>query len=185
MQRELLLYPNPMLRKKAKFISNFDETKLNQLIVDMMSVLNTYKGIGLAAPQIGLLEAVIVYKVGAREGYLINPVRLEVEDEGEQALQEECLSIPGLSVNVRRENYISVGYSDTDGSDKILHAEGSLSVYIQHEMDHLEGKLIVDHLSQLKRDIVTRKIKKYRRKKERYEKRFGVIHEQEITDKTE
>lgn len=166
MQRKLRVYPDPILYKSTRDITQYD-ARLTQLIIDMFEVMAAHKGIGLAAPQVGVSSSVLVYKHKDIEGYLINPVYLDVEEDGIQYQPEECLSLPHVSIRVERAHNIRIRYNDTDGSEKELEASGPLAQLIQHEMDHLEGKILLDHLSAIKRDIVKRKLAKQNRMRKR------------------
>lgn len=174
MKRKLITYPNPILFRTTHDITKYDAS-LTQLIIDMFEVMADNRGIGLAAPQVGELKSVIVYRHKDIEGYLINPVYLEVEDEGEQFQPEGCLSLPNVQIRVSRMFNIRIGYNDTDGTEKEMEASGPLAQIIQHEMDHLEGKTILDHLSAVKRDIVVRKLNKQRRMHKKYMQQLNKL----------
>lgn len=174
MQRKLITYPNPILYKHTNDVLNYDG-RLTQLIIDMFEVMANYRGVGLAAPQVGELSSVIVYQQNNIEGYLINPVILDM-DEQQQYQPEGCLSLPNVQIRVERSSKIKVGYNDTDGLEKELEAEGQLAQIIQHEMDHLDGTILLDHLSPIKRDIVKRKLDKQTRKSKRYAKQMAKFN---------
>lgn len=167
MKRQLKIYPNSILTKKAEQIINIS-TKTNQLIVDMFNILEQHNGLGLAAPQVGELQSVIVYKINNNEEYMINPVYLEIEDKDDEQFQlEQCLSFPGVQVRIPRLMKIKVGYQNIDKEEQILEAEGLLARIIQHEIDHLEGKTLIDYLSPVKKDILKRKINKLIKKQKK------------------
>lgn len=176
MKRQLITYPNSILYQSTTDVSKYD-AQLTQLIIDMFETMSTHKGIGLAAPQVGILKSVIVYRHKDIEGYLINPVLLEVDDDIPQYQPEGCLSLPNVFIRVERPSKIRVGYKDTDGSEKEIEASGELAQIICHEMDHLKGKTILDHLSPIKRDIVKRKLVKQNKRKKRHETQLKTLED--------
>ncbi len=155
-------YPEPVLRKKAKKVEKFDDS-LKTLIEDIAETMYDAPGIGLAAPQIGESIRLLVVDIGQSQEereYLaiINP---EItHHEGKQIDEEGCLSIPDLTANVERFKKISLTYQDMEGKEHELTTEDRFAVVIQHEMDHLEGILFLDHLSPLKRNLYKKKMKK-------------------------
>lgn len=135
--------PDPVLRERAKEVTKFN-ANLHKLLRDMAETMYDAKGVGLAAPQIGILKRVIVVDVGDEHG-LIEMVNPEiVEREGEQIGPEGCLSIPGLNGIVRRAQRVVVKGQDRDGHPFTVEAEGYLSRAFQHEVDHLNGVLFTD-----------------------------------------
>jgi peptide deformylase len=135
--------PDPVLRERAKEVTKFN-ANLHKLLQDMADTMYDAKGVGLAAPQIGILKRVIVVDVGDEHG-LIEMVNPEiVEREGEQIGPEGCLSIPGLSGTVRRAQRVVVKGQDRDGNPFTVEAEGYLARAFQHEVDHLNGVLFTD-----------------------------------------
>ena len=176
--REIIIWADPRLKQKAKPVGEVD-AKIRKLCDDMAETMYEANGVGLAAPQVGVHLNVIVMDVDQRpaaegeepkkkgEGlfWLIDPV-LKL-GEGEFTYTEGCLSIPDEYEEVTRFGHIVVEYTDRDGKRK--HKEGTntlLSVCVQHEMDHLQGKLFVDHLSALKRELIRRRIKKLKAQRE-------------------
>lgn len=160
---EILEYPDPRLRTKAQPIGVFDNTL--QLLIDSM-LLTMYEapGIGLAASQINVHKQLLVLDISEEKNapmVLINP--LITASVGSQTYQEGCLSVPGIFADVERADKISVTALDRHGKEQQLQADGLLAVCIQHEMDHLAGKLFVDYLSPLKREMVRKKLEKQRR----------------------
>jgi peptide deformylase len=159
----ILLPPAPLLKAKAKpVIAVDDETR--RLMDDMLETMYAAPGIGLAANQVGVLKRVIVLDV-AREKEPPAPLRIAdpeiVWRSDELAIYNEgCLSVPDHYADVERPAAVKVRYLDYDGKRQELHATGMLSTCIQHEMDHLEGILFVDHLSPLKRNMILRKLAK-------------------------
>lgn len=161
--RSILVLPDARLRAVADAIDVVDD-EIKVLAQDMLDTMYDAPGIGLAAPQIGVLKRIAVIDI-APEGekpdplVLINP---EITHFGEemQVTEEGCLSIPELYYEVERPNAISIKYTDLDGNEVVKDAEGKLAVCIQHEIDHLDGVLYIDYLSRLKRDRVLKKFQK-------------------------
>ena len=157
-------YPEQVLRKETKKITAFDET-LTKLVADMGETMYDAPGIGLAAPQIGeSLKLIVVDTTKDPEGEkeflaLINPEI--VGHEGEQVDEEGCLSVPELTANVDRYKKITVSYQDLEGKSQELTTEDRFAVVLQHEIDHLNGILFLDHLSTLKRTLYKKKVKKW------------------------
>lgn len=139
--REIVTYPASVLKQQAKSIPKVDHA-LKCLIDDMVSTMRDQRGLGLAANQVGVLQKVLVYDDGSGLGVLINPKI--VSSEGEQTGFEGCLSVPGLQGEVSRAQKIVVKGLDSAGKAVKIKAEGLLARILQHEIDHLEGKLFVD-----------------------------------------
>jgi peptide deformylase len=161
--REIVEFPDPRLRTKAQPVAVFD-AELRQLAADMLETMYEAPGIGLAATQVDVHRQVLVLDVSEEKNapmVIINP-RI-VEREGQQVYQEGCLSVPGIFADVERADRIRVEAQDLDGKPVVIEADGLLAVCIQHEMDHLAGKLFVDYLSPLKREMVRKKLEKQRR----------------------
>ncbi len=164
--REIVEFPDPRLRTKAQPVSVFD-AGLKQLVADMFETMYAAPGIGLAATQIDVHQQLLVLDVSEEKNaplVIINP-RI-VWSEGKQTCQEGCLSVPGIFADVERADRIRVEALDVDGKPRVIEADGLLAVCIQHEMDHLAGKLFVDYLSPLKRELVRKKLAKQRRSAE-------------------
>lgn len=160
----ILHYPDPRLRQKALPVEKVDsETK--QFVSDMFETMYDAPGIGLAATQANVQKRIIVIDVSEDKSQplcFINPVI--VESDGEEVMEEGCLSVPGIYEKVTRAEHIKVRALDREGVEFELEADGILSTCIQHEMDHLEGKLFVDYLSELKRQRIRKKLEKLRLK---------------------
>jgi len=140
--RKIVQYPDPVLKQKAKPVTKFHE-RLHKLLDDMAETMYDARGVGLAAPQVGILKRVIVVDVGDGLYEMVNPEI--VEKTGEQiAPPEGCLSIPGLLGDVRRAQWIRVRGQDRHGNPIELEAEGYLARAFQHEIDHLNGILFID-----------------------------------------
>ncbi|AXI82887.1 peptide deformylase [Xylella taiwanensis] len=163
----ILEFPDPRLRTKAVRVSAAEVVSLpfQSLLDDMFETMYAAPGIGLAATQVDVHKRFMVIDVGEEKKVpmvFINPEI--VTKEGEQVFQEGCLSVPGVRVDVTRALTIAVRFLDRHGDEQELTADGLLAVCIQHEMDHLDGKLFIDYLSPLKREMVRRKLEKQRRR---------------------
>jgi len=159
----ILEFPDPRLRTRASPVESVDDG-LRSLIDDLFETMYEAPGIGLAATQVNVHKRVLVADVSADKSEpfaLINPVILE--KDGVTATEEGCLSVPGYYEEVERAEHIRVKYTDRNGDDVEMEAEGLLAVCIQHEIDHLDGKLFVDYLSQLKRTRIRKKLEKEQR----------------------
>ncbi len=167
--REILVAPDPKLKMKARRVETFDD-ELRKLLDDMVETMYAAKGIGLAAPQIGVPLRAIVMDLARDEEEdaaprkFLNPEIVWESDE-EVPCEEGCLSVPGQYAEVTRPAQCRVRYQDENGVRHEIDCDGLLAVCIQHEMDHLEGVLFVDHLSMLKRNMILRKVAKARREK--------------------
>ncbi|HEC18024.1 MAG TPA: peptide deformylase [Gammaproteobacteria bacterium] len=158
----ILHFPDPRLRQKAAPVVEVDE-EIRTLVDDMFETMYAAPGIGLAAVQVNVLKRVIVIDISEDKSQpqcFINPEI--IERSGEEKMEEGCLSVPGIYEPVSRARDITVGYLDRDGKPQELSVDGLLAVCIQHEMDHLEGKLFVDYLSELKRKRIRKKMEKLR-----------------------
>ncbi|HVR65702.1 MAG TPA: peptide deformylase [Verrucomicrobiae bacterium] len=162
-QLDIIIAPDPRLKEKAKPVAAVD-AGLRKLMADMLETMYAAPGIGLAAPQVGVLKRVIVLDA-AREGHtpepykMANPELIWVSDD-DIVYNEGCLSLPDHYADVARPAAIKVRYLDEQNELRELEAEGVLAVCIQHEMDHLDGILFVDHISALKRNMILRKLLK-------------------------
>ena len=166
----ILRYPDPRLHTIAKPVSSFDE-RLEKLVADMADTMYTAPGIGLAATQVDVHEQVIVIDVSDTRDQLlvlVNPEIVWASDE-RQVYDEGCLSVPGVFDGVERPLRVRVKAHDASGKLQELDADGLLAVCVQHEMDHLKGKVFVEYLSSLKRNRIKTKLLKEERelKKER------------------
>jgi peptide deformylase len=159
----ILEFPDPRLRKKAAPVDVVDD-KLRALIDDMFETMYAAPGIGLAATQVDVHRRLLVADVSSDKSdphVFINPVI--VEKDGVTVTEEGCLSVPGYYEEVKRAEHIRVRYLDRDGRECEGEFEGLLAVCVQHEIDHLDGKLFVDYLSEAKRTRIRRKLEKERR----------------------
>ena len=160
----ILHFPDPRLRTVSKPVTEFDDD-LRQLVADMFETMYEAPGIGLAATQVDRHIRLLVLDVSedrSRPRCLVNPEILEAD--GDEEMDEGCLSVPGFYEKVRRAEHIRVRAQDENGETSEFEAEGLEAVCIQHEMDHLEGKLFVDYLSNLKRNRIRSKLLKQQRK---------------------
>jgi peptide deformylase len=162
----IIIAPDPRLAKKAKPVAKVDDS-IRRLMADMLETMYQAPGIGLAAPQVGELKRVIVVDCAKAEEKaqpykMANP---EILWQSEELLvnNEGCLSLPEHYADVARPAEVKVRYLDEQNEIRELHAKGLLATCIQHEIDHLEGTLFVDHISALKRNIILRKLRKTKR----------------------
>ena len=160
---KILEFPDPRLRTRASPVETVDD-ELRTLIADMFETMYAAPGIGLAATQVDVHQRLLVADVSPDKSdphVLINPEI--IEKDGVTVTDEGCLSVPGYYEEVERAQHIRVRYLDREGEQQEMEAEGLLAVCIQHEMDHLEGKLFVDYLSETKRQRIRKKLEKDRR----------------------
>jgi peptide deformylase len=165
---EICKYPDPILLKKAKPVNKLDEN-LKKLIQDMIETMYQAPGIGLAANQIGRPIRIIVFDVTPKDqerkpSVLINPEI--VESEGEQTLEEGCLSVPDYYSDVKRCARVKVRGLDLEGNPMEICGEGILATVLQHEIDHLDGILFIDRISALKRTLYKKRVQKKMKKQE-------------------
>ena len=164
----IIVAPDPRLKVKAKAVTRVDD-RMRRLMDDMLETMYEAPGIGLAAPQVGKALRVIVVDC-ARDGELPQPLRIanpEILWRSDEiiSVSEGCLSLPEHYADVARPAAIKLRYLDHENEIRELDAKGLLATCIQHEMDHLEGVLFVDHISSLKRGIILRKLAKAKRQK--------------------
>ena len=165
--RRILTYPEPSLKNVAKPVENIDGRTV-AWIDDMVHTMYAAPGVGLAAPQVGLPQRIVVVDIGDEEDEggergrhplrIVNPEI--VEAEGESVFEEGCLSVVDFRAEVKRAARVLVKGWDTEQREISLEADGLLAVVLQHEIDHLEGTLFIDHLSRLKREMYSRRVKK-------------------------
>jgi peptide deformylase len=161
-QLTILHFPDPRLRQVAAPVAEVND-EIRTLIDDMLETMYEAPGIGLAAVQVNVLQRVIVIDISEDKSdprVLINPEILD--RSGTEKMEEGCLSVPGIYEPVTRAEWIRVRYLDREGATVEEEIDGLLAVCIQHEMDHLEGKLFVDYLSELKRNRIRKKLEKLR-----------------------
>lgn len=167
--RPILTAPDPRLKAVSKSVDSVDAAT-RRLVDDMIESMYEADGIGLAAVQIGVAQRVIVMDLDQKDGKknpraFINPVITWRSDEV-ATFEEGCLSVPEIYEDVERAAKIRAEFLDADGARQLLEADGLLATCLQHELDHLEGVLFIDHLSKLKRSIALRKLQKAKRLKE-------------------
>ncbi|MDY7032692.1 MAG: peptide deformylase [Thermodesulfobacteriota bacterium] len=157
---EILKYPNPILRNRGDPVETIDE-KIRKLVQNMTETMYAAPGIGLAAPQVGESLRVITVDLARNGEGLITMVNPNIiSSEGEYVDEEGCLSVPDFKDSIRRKQKIVVAGLDIDGKNIQLTAEGLLAAAFQHEIDHLNGILIIDKVSRLKKDAFKKKLKK-------------------------
>ncbi|MBN7808507.1 peptide deformylase [Agrobacterium rosae] len=166
--KPLIILPDPLLRQQSKPIEQVD-AEIVRLADDMLDTMYDAPGIGLAAIQIGVPRRMLVIDISREDEdrkpvVFINPEILTVSDDV-STYEEGCLSIPDYYAEVERPASLTVGYIDRDGKKQTVEADGLLATCLQHEMDHLNGVLFIDHISRLKRDMVIKKFTKAARAK--------------------
>jgi len=156
----ILRYPDERLRRRAEPVTVFDDA-LRQLAADMAETMYEAPGIGLAATQVNVHRRLVVIDVSEDKGDLVVLVNPEITQSGGQCEGEEgCLSVPGIYDSVVRAERVTARYQDLSGAIRTISAEGLLAVCIQHEIDHLDGKVFVDYLSRLKQSRIRSKLEK-------------------------
>ena len=168
--KDIITVPDEILKKTSEPILNFGKNE-KELIKDLFETMYNSKGIGLAAVQVGILKRILVVDVSSKDEKknpisLINPVikKLSIETS---VYEEGCLSIPDTFIEIERPKNCEVEYIDFEGKKNFLKCEGLLSTCIQHEINHLDGKLIIDNLSKLKRDLIIKKMSKVKKNPDR------------------
>lgn len=166
---KILEIPNPLLKKKSVPVKTVTP-EIKQLLKDMLETMYDAPGVGLAAPQVGILQRIVVIDVAGKDEpphpyCMVNPKITDVSEQ--RVLHEEgCLSVPEQYAEVERNQAVTVEYEDENGEKQTLFADGLLAICVQHELDHLDGKLFIDRLSKVKRDIIKRKVDKIHRLRE-------------------
>ena len=167
-KRPIILLPDPVLRRAAEPITSIDD-EVRRLADDMLETMYAAPGVGLAAPQVGISRRLIVLDVSEKDDekrpyVMINPL---IVKRGEElnVHEEGCLSIPDVRVEIERPAEVVVQYLDRDGNQQELAADELLATCLQHEIDHLDGRLLIDYMSRLKRDMVIRRFKKLARER--------------------
>jgi len=163
---DILFYPDPLLRKIAAPVANVDG-RVADLVDNMLDTMYHAPGIGLAATQINIHERIVVIDVSEESDSPLTLINPEIKcADGEGEMQEGCLSIPGIYETIKRPSEVQIAAIDRDGNPFELEADGLLAVCIQHEIDHLNGKLFVDYLSPLKRNRIRKKMIKAAKERE-------------------
>ena len=161
--KPIITVPNEVLKKISDPIENVGDSE-KKLVNDLFETMYNSNGIGLAAVQVGILKRILVIDVSTKEEEknplcFINPVIKKISDE-KSVYEEGCLSIPDTFIEIERPKICEVEYINLDGKLENIKCDGLLSTCLQHEINHLDGKLIIDHLTKLKRDIIIKKISK-------------------------
>ncbi|MEO1537613.1 MAG: peptide deformylase [Pseudomonadota bacterium] len=168
--RDILIHPDPRLKIVAESVS--DPSGMKVLAEDMLETMYHAPGIGLAAPQVGILKRMLVMDCVKEEGaapqpmVLINP-KIVWSSEDKNVYEEGCLSIPEVYNDIERPSEVEVTWTNLEGSDQRAKFGGLWATCVQHEIDHLDGKLFIDYLKPLKRQMITRKMQKLKREKAR------------------
>ncbi len=162
MIRTILTYPSPELKKKSAPVTIITDS-VRELVRDMAESMYAAPGVGLAAPQLGVHQRVIIIDISGKNEppdliVAINPTIIHAD--GEAYEEEGCLSVPDYAANVKRHARVIVKALDLEGAERTWKAEDLLAIAFQHEIDHLDGVLFVDHLSMLKRELFQRKVRK-------------------------
>ena len=171
MKRNILIHPDPRLKKVCAFVPDITDD-LRKLADDMLETMYDAPGIGLAAPQLGVLQRLIVLDCVKEEGeapkptIMFNPEIISSSDES-NTYEEGCLSIPEQFGDVTRPAEVQVRWMDRDGREQTAGFDGLWATCVQHEIDHLQGKLFIDYLKPLRRQIITRRMQKLKREKAR------------------
>ena len=169
--KTIIIEPNKLLRQVSEPVETVDKIE-QKLMDDMLDTMYAAKGIGLAAIQIGIPKRIIVMDLAKDDQnnnkpmYFVNPV-IKNKNSTFSTYEEGCLSVPNIFVEVNRPSNCEVEYLDYNGEKKILKAEGLLATCIQHEIDHLDGRLMVDYLSKLKKEMIIKKLSKQQAKPDR------------------
>ena len=159
---KILIFPDPRLRTVAKTVEVVDDS-IKKLAQDMLETMYQGSGIGLAATQVNVHKRVIVLDISESKDkplILINPEIKKIIDPNKKIFSEGCLSVPGFYEELKRPSSVEISYLDIDGERKLLSANDLLAVVIQHEMDHLDGKMMVDFISNIKREMIRKKLLK-------------------------
>ena len=163
--RKILTFPDPKLREVAEEVTNFD-SNLKQLADDLLDTMYEFKGIGLAAIQIGVNKRIIVADISdeKQEPHIFVNPKIKILNENKKGGYDEgCLSIPGFYEEVIRPTQVEISFQNLSGENKKLIPEGLLGVVVQHETDHLDGKLMVDYISSVKRQRIRSKLLKLKK----------------------
>ena len=165
---KLYEYPHPILKQKTEKVAAVDD-EIRKLLDDMLETMYESNGCGLAAPQVGISKKIVVIDIAHEDEepaplYMVNPEIVWCSEETE-VCEEGCLSVPGQRAEVERPAKVKIRYLDYNGNQRELLAEDFLAVAAQHELDHLDGILYIDHISRLKRQMLLKKLEKFRKEK--------------------
>jgi len=165
---KVLHFPDKRLRRAAKAVNKVTP-EIKKITEDMLETMYEEQGIGLAATQVNIHLRIVVIDVSPESDQpivLINP--LIVDESGEEESEEGCLSVPDTKANIKRSEAVTVEFLDTRGKSKKINADGLLAICIQHELDHLEGRLFIDYLSKLKQKRIHTRLEKIQRLNEKF-----------------
>ena len=168
--KDIITVPSEILKKISEPIEKIGMNE-KKLVKDLFDTMYASKGIGLAAVQVGILKRILVIDVSTKDEQkkpisLINPIIKRLSDDT-SIYEEGCLSIPETFIEIERPKICEIEYIDLDGNKKELKCDGLMSTCVQHEINHLDGKLIIDHLSKLKKDFIIKKISKIQKNPDR------------------
>ena len=168
--KDIITVPSEILKKISEPIEKIG-TNEKKLVKDLFDTMYASKGIGLAAVQVGILKRILVIDVSTKDEQknpisLINPIIKRLSDDT-SVYEEGCLSIPETFIEIERPKICEIEYIDLDGNKKEFKCDGLMSTCVQHEINHLDGKLIIDHLSKLKKDFIIKKISKIQKNPDR------------------
>ena len=168
--KDIITVPSEILKKISEPIEKIGMNE-KKLVKDLFDTMYASKGIGLAAVQVGILKRILVIDVSTKDEQkkpisLINPTIKRLSDDT-SVYEEGCLSIPDTFIEIERPKICEIEYIDLDGNKKELKCDGLMSTCVQHEINHLDGKLIIDHLSKLKKDFIIKKISKLQKNPDR------------------
>lgn len=166
---KLYEYPHPILKQKAEKVAAVDD-EIRKLLDDMLETMYASNGCGLAAPQVGVSKRIVVIDIAQEDEepkpwYMVNP-EIVWQSEEKEISEEGCLSVPGQRAEVERPAAVKIKYLDYEGKEQELSADDFLAVAAQHEIDHLDGVLYIDKLSRLKRQMLLKKLNKYRKERD-------------------
>lgn len=160
----ILRFPDERLRTKAKAVKTIDST-IQQIVDDMAETMYAEEGIGLAATQVNIHQRIVVIDVSETRDQLFVLINPEIiEKSGETGIEEGCLSVPEHRALIPRAEFVTLRAHDRNGKEYTIETDGLLAICIQHELDHLEGKLFIDYLSPLKRQLIRQKLEKLARR---------------------
>lgn len=176
-QLGLRIWPDPILNQKALSVTEFGP-ELNNIIIGMTKLMHAADGAGLAGPQAGLLKRIVVWTINGEEGAWINPEIIQ-HSADKQTLQEGCLSFPTVMLGITRSSQVTVRYQNTEGEICERVCMGPIAQMAQHEIEHLNGQVFTRFLSRLKKDIIERKMIKYKKKIMEIRKQYEQLIKQQ------
>ena len=166
---EVLHFPDQQLRKVAQAVAEITP-EIKEIAADMLETMYLENGVGLAATQVNIHKRIAVIDTSESRDQPMVVINPEIiEQSGEEESEEGCLSVPETNGKVKRCEFVTLQYMDLDGNTQVIEADGLLAVCIQHELDHLKGKLFIDYLSSLKQKRIKTKLEKLQRQNKRFE----------------